>query len=157
VDASGSAPQEPAGGAGAVSGSALTRPGESGQDGLPAGSGTGARVVYSVHGQQVWLVGADGRVLRTFRVAPGDTAPSAGHHHVFGRRAAGTGGDGRRVEHTVLFAERDGMNVGFSAALAGSPDDTDPAQLGPGIRIGRADADALWRFAMIGTAVEVVR
>ena len=39
---------------------------------LPAGSGTGVRVVYSLDAERVWLVGADGQ----------------GHAHVHGRRRA---------------------------------------------------------------------
>jgi hypothetical protein len=124
---------------------------------VPAGSGSGERVVYSLVARRVWLVGADERVLRTFTVVGGTVAPVPGTHRVFARRLGGTGGDGVPVEHVVLFAATDGMNVGFSAAQDGALDPPDPAKRTGAVREDRADADAMWRLATIGSTVEVVR
>lgn len=124
---------------------------------LPPDSGSGQRVVFSVVDERVWLVGADDRVVRTYRVLEGNVLPSVGTHEVFARRAQGVGGDGRRVEHAVLFASVDGTNVGFSAAVDGSLTRPDPATQTAAIREHRPDGDALWRQATIGSPVEVVR
>jgi hypothetical protein len=129
------------------------------RDGLPQSSGTGARIVYSVAQQRVWLVGADGRVRRRYQVTSGGTPAPGGTHTVFARRAHGTGGDGRQVEHAVFFAQTDGANVGFSAPVRPLPPGrlSAPARLGAAIRESRADGQALWLFATIGRTVEVIR
>lgn len=158
--ASDAAPEEAAaatrGGGGAGSAHGLTA---SQRDGLPENSGTGARVVYSVAQQRVWLVGADGRVRRRYEVTSGGTPAPSGSHTVFARRAHGTGGDGRQVEHAVFFAQADGTNVGFSAPVRPLPPGrlSAPARLGAAIRESRADGEALWLFATIGRTVEVIR
>jgi hypothetical protein len=124
---------------------------------LPARSGVGQRVVYSVSRARVWLVGDNDRVLRTYPVVSGDIAPGRGTHRVFARRAQGTGGDGTHVDYVVLFASAGGTNVGFSAAANGSMAAPDPGKRTAAIRESRDDALALWQTATIGTTVEVVR
>ncbi|MEE4541810.1 hypothetical protein V2S66_07475 [Streptomyces sp. V4-01] len=128
------------------------------QNGLPPRSGSGARVVYSVARRQVWLVGPDERVRRRYQVTPGGTPPPGGTHTVFARRALGVGGDGRRVEHAVFFAQLGDTNVGFSAPVEPLPAGrlAERAKLGAAIRESRADGQALWLFATIGRTVEVI-
>ncbi|WP_328915560.1 MULTISPECIES: hypothetical protein [unclassified Streptomyces] len=126
------------------------------RQGLPADSGTGSRVVYSVGQARVWLVGDHDAVLRTYRVTAGGLAPSPGSHTVFARGAQGRGGDGEPVEHVVLFAATDGTNVGFSAALNGSLGPHVPDRRSGAIRQTRADGAALWQRAAIGSDIEVV-
>jgi hypothetical protein len=121
---------------------------------LPAHSGIGKRVVYSIGQQRVWLVDDGNKVQRTYAVVAGDVTPTKGLHHVFFRRDLGTGGDGKQVEHTVLFATRGVANIGFSAAVDGSV--PKPGGHGSAIRANRADTAALWQFATMGLAINVM-
>jgi hypothetical protein len=163
ADAAGSAPGHPLAAAGTSGGGVarpMAAPRESGnpQDprALPADSGSGERVVYSLTRGRVWLVTAAERVARTYPVTAGNLPATLGAHQVFARRAQGQGGDRAAVEHVVLFAETDGMNIGFSAAVDGSLVPPDPARQTTAIRQSRADAAALWRQATVGSTVEVV-
>ncbi|GAA2095743.1 hypothetical protein GCM10009759_24330 [Kitasatospora saccharophila] len=127
---------------------------------LPADSGTGVRVVYSLKDQQVWLVDPKkpNPVLASFKVVPGNTLPAAGTYSVASRTAAGTGTDGRQIEHVVRFAQQSGTVFGFSALVdekAPAPSQ-DPKKKTGGIRATRADGQALWDFAPNGTRVVVV-
>ncbi|WNI17315.1 hypothetical protein [Actinacidiphila sp. ITFR-21] len=121
---------------------------------LPAHSGAGERVVYSIGLRRVWLVDDEERALRTYPVTGGGVRPALGTHQVFARRAQGRGGDGAPVEHVVLFASTDGTNIGFSAATDRAPH---PPLRTAAIRQSRPDAAALWHQATIGSTVEVVR
>ncbi|MET9392765.1 hypothetical protein ABZY20_20620 [Streptomyces sp. NPDC006624] len=124
---------------------------------LPDGSGKGARVVYSLRGDRVWLVGANGKVARTFEVAPSAVDPAPGSYAVTSRSNAVTGSDGIPVEHVVRFTSVDGVVVGFSAAVDESKAAPDPRVRTGGIRESRADGAAMWTFATIGRKVVVVR
>ncbi|MFC7013149.1 hypothetical protein ACFQMH_15795 [Streptomyces viridiviolaceus] len=124
---------------------------------LPGNSGSGERVVYSVDDDRVWLVGPDNRVQRTFRVAPSTVDPPPGTYTVTSRSKRITGSDGVPVEHVVRFTDVDGVVVGFSAAVNGSPAKPDPNVRTGGIRETRADGDAMWRFATTGLPVVVIR
>lgn len=126
-------------------------------DALPAGSGSGERVVYGVGAHRVWLVDAHGQVVRTFQVLAGDVPPALGTHRVFARKERGPGADGTPVEHVVLFASTGSANVGFSAAADGSHSPSDPHRLAAAIREQPADAEVTWQRATIGSIVEVVR
>lgn len=126
---------------------------------LPAGSGTGRRVVYSLARHRVWLVAAGGTVSRTYEVASGTVSPAPGTYPVTtaGRTAATTGTDGTPIEHIVLFTSAQGVVVGFSSADDGAFPTPDPAKKTGGIREHLADGDAMWTFATAGTKVVVVR
>ncbi|MCX4764392.1 hypothetical protein OG562_26220 [Streptomyces sp. NBC_01275] len=124
---------------------------------LPGGSGKGERVVYSVDDDRVWLVGANGRTMRTFKVTPGTVDPLPGTYVVTSRAAAVTGTDGAPIEHVVRFAGVNGVTVGFSAAVDGSTSAPDSSVRTGGIRQSRADGDAMWIFATIGEPVVVIR
>ncbi|MCZ9352022.1 hypothetical protein NGM36_19985 [Streptomyces mutabilis] len=126
-------------------------------DALPAGTGRGERVVYSVDDDRVWLVGADNRVRRTFRVTPSTVDPAPGTYAVTSRSNRVTGSDGIPVEHVVRFTSVDGVVIGFSAAVDGSMAKPDPDERTGGIRETRADGDAMWEFATIGQQIVVVR
>ncbi|NUS11174.1 MAG: hypothetical protein HOY69_07165 [Streptomyces sp.] len=121
---------------------------------LPLHSGIGKRVVYSIGQQRVWLVEDGTTVARTYAVVAGSVRPSKGLHHVFFRRDLGKGGDGKQVEHTVLFAMTGGVNIGFSAAVDGTL--PKPGTQSSAIRGSRADTAALWQFATMGLAIEVM-
>jgi hypothetical protein len=124
---------------------------------LPDGSGEGARVVYSLRGNRVWLVGGDETVTRTFKVAPSTVDPSPGSYSVTSRSNAVTGSDGVPVEHVVRFTSVDGVVIGFSAAVNDSPPAPAPKARTGGIRESRPDGEAMWTFATIGRKVVVIR
>ncbi|MFD5158436.1 hypothetical protein ACFWMJ_10245 [Streptomyces hawaiiensis] len=127
---------------------------------LPGGSGKGARVVYSLRRDRVWLVAGDEAVSRTFEVDPSAVDPAPGSYSVTSRSNAVTGSDGVPVEHVVRFATVNGVVIGFSAAVAGPSAPApapDPKVRTGGIRESRADGDAMWTFATIGRKVVVVR
>jgi hypothetical protein len=123
----------------------------------PDGSGTGARVVYSVRDARVWLVDADGTVRRSFPVTPGTVDPPPGSYSVTSRSNAVTGTDGTAVEHVVRFTSVGGVTIGFSAAVDGATPTADPATPAGGIRETREDGSVMWDFALIGRKVVVVR
>jgi hypothetical protein len=126
---------------------------------LPAHSGKGARVVYSLHADRVWVVGASGHAVRTFRVYPGTVDPTMGVHKVYGRSATGVGGDGVAIVDVVRFAQTGPTVIGFSAARNGSvPSSPSPGSTVKtgGIREHLADAASLWKVATVGTEVIVV-
>lgn len=123
---------------------------------LPAGSGTGVRVVYSMDQDRVWLVGEGDTVKRTFRVTPGSVDPAPGVYAVTSRSNTITGSDGAAVEHVVRFTSVESVTIGFSAAVDGSTLPPNPAVKTGGIRESRADGNAMWDFATIGRAVAVI-
>ncbi|MDX2547886.1 hypothetical protein ACOT81_29400 [Streptomyces sp. WI04-05B] len=124
---------------------------------LPAGSGAGRRVVYSLEDDRVWLVGTDGRARRSFTVAPGTVDPAPGSYLVTSRSNSITGTDGTPIEHVVRFTGVDGVAIGFSAAVDLPPQQADPEARTGGIRETRTDGDAMWEFATIGEKVVVIR
>ncbi|MFJ3879961.1 hypothetical protein ACIPW5_21215 [Streptomyces sp. NPDC090077] len=123
---------------------------------VPADSGSGARVVYSVSQKRVWLVTEDGKEPRTFTVMPSTVHPVPGSYAVSSRAGTVTGTDGVPIEHVVRFASTDGIAIGFSARVDGSMPAPDTTKKTGGIRMGRADGDATWAFATIGAKVVVV-
>ncbi|MFE5482156.1 hypothetical protein [Streptomyces sp. NPDC056527] len=123
---------------------------------VPANSGKGARVVYALAERRVWLVDAKGQATHTFSVMPSTVSPAPGSYTVSSRSGAVTGSDGMRIEHVVRFATVQDVSVGFSAAVDGSLPTPDPERKTGGIRMKRADGDAMWTFAAIGAKVVVV-
>ncbi|MFE6228849.1 MULTISPECIES: hypothetical protein [unclassified Streptomyces] len=123
---------------------------------VPAASGTGERVVYALRDRRVWLVDGKNKAVRTFVVAPSSVSPAPGAYAVTSRSGSVTGSDGVQIEHVVRFASVDGVTVGFSAAVDGSMPAADPTKRTGGIRMKRADGDAMWTFASIGAKVVVV-
>ncbi|MET9295143.1 hypothetical protein [Streptomyces sp. NPDC003077] len=123
---------------------------------VPGDSGQGKRVVYSLSAKRVWLVAEDGKVVRTFEVAPSTVNPAPGTYKVIDRDPSVTGSDGVPVEHVIKFATVGHVVVGFSAALDGSmPDPNSPKKTG-GIREKRDDGSAMWDFAAKETQVVVL-
>lgn len=125
---------------------------------LPAVSGSGKRVVYALEDRQVWLVDEAGKVTRTFEVMPSTLSPQPGTYQVVTPRQgpATRGSDGVTIEHVVRFAMADGVAVGFSAAVDGSMESPDPSLKTGGVRMSRADGDAMWKFATVRTKVVVL-
>ncbi|MDX3236042.1 hypothetical protein PV392_10155 [Streptomyces sp. ME03-5709C] len=147
-----------AGGTGASPAAASPSPSPERKDELPAASGSGTRVVYSLRTDRVWLVGEDGTVRATYSVVPGTVDPAPGTYSVTSRSAAGIGGDGAAIEHVVRFATVDSVVIGFSAAKDGSlPEAPPPGRQTGGIREKRTDGATLWKFAAVGSKIVVVR
>ncbi|MEU8777841.1 hypothetical protein [Streptomyces sp. NPDC048606] len=123
---------------------------------VPADSGTGTRVVYSISQKRVWLVPEDGSQPKTFAVMPSTVHPVTGTYVVGSRSGSVTGSDGVPIEHVVRFATSDGISVGFSARVDGAMPEPDPTKRTGGIRMSRGDGDAMWAFATISAKVVVV-
>ncbi|MEU9142657.1 hypothetical protein [Streptomyces sp. NPDC048349] len=123
---------------------------------VPEGSGTGVRVVYSVGQKRVWLVGEAGQEPKSFTVMPSTVHPKAGSYLVGSRSGAVTGSDGVPIEHVVRFTSVEGVAIGFSARADGATPAPDPNRKTGGIRMTKADGDAMWAFATINSKVVVV-
>ncbi|MFB8102201.1 MULTISPECIES: hypothetical protein [Streptomyces] len=123
---------------------------------VPADSGTGDRVVYALKDRRVWLVEGDEKALRTFTVMPSPVSPPPGTYQVSSRSGTVQGSDGVPIEHVVRFANVGEVAVGFSAAQDGSMEAPDPTSKTGGVRMKRADGNAMWSFATVGAKVVVV-
>ncbi|PZT76162.1 MULTISPECIES: hypothetical protein [unclassified Streptomyces] len=123
---------------------------------VPAGSGTGKRVVYALADRRVWLVDAKNRATATFRVMPSPVSAVPGTFSVTSRSGSVKGSDGVPIEHVVRFATVNDVTIGFSAATDGSMEEPDPTVKTGGVRMSREDGDAVWRFATVGVKVVVV-
>ncbi|EST27546.1 hypothetical protein [Streptomyces roseochromogenus] len=135
---------------------ASTRPKPPAPPVLPAASGVGRRIVYSIGGKRVWLVDATGKATRTFTVWPGTVNPQPGRYSIIKRIQSLKGSDGVEIEHVMYFTVASGVNIAFSNALDGSsPPPADGKKLG-GIRMDKEDGAALWSFGDQGTGVAVV-
>lgn len=133
---------------------------------LPAGSGTGKRVVVSKSRQRVWLVDAAGTVRRSYLVSGMTSQPDPGSYRVFVRQAATSSAvDDSTMKWFVGFTrgKYQGATIGFHD-IPRTPDgelEQTRAQLGTPLSAGcfrqwEDDAEALWAFAPIGTRVVVV-
>lgn len=123
---------------------------------VPADSGAGARVVYALKDRRVWIVDAREKSLRTFTVMPSSVSPLPGAYRVTSRSGSIKGSDGVPIEHVVRFANVEDVAVGFSAAQDDSMQRPDPTTKTGGVRMRRADGDALWTFATVGVKIVVV-
>ena len=128
---------------------------------VPANSGSGSRIVYSLAEKRVWLIGSDGTtVTRTFPIVPGTVPVPTGTYHVSKRTSGETGSDGTSVQYVVFFDNPATVNLSTAFAfdtvadVSGLP----PAPTGKtgAVRMAQADAGAVWYFAPIGTLVVVV-
>lgn len=130
---------------------------------LPAGSGTGRRVVFDQSAQRVWLVQDSGEVARTYLVS-GSVLPNLdpGTYAVYSTSRWAVGiQDSGVMEYMVRFTRGDSAAIGFHSIPEknGEPLQT-RAQLGTPqshgcIRQDLPDAIALWDFAPEGTTVVV--
>lgn len=132
---------------------------------VPAGTGTGKRIVFSETDQRVWLVDEDDTVERTY-LASGSVLDNLqpGTYEVYSKSRWAVGIDDSGVmEYFVRFTRGpSGAAIGFHTIPTknGEPLQT-RAQLGTPqshgcIRQRTADAIALWDFAPLGTTVVVV-
>lgn len=133
--------------------------------GLPADSGSGRRVVYSVGQQRVWWVESDGLPVHTYLVSGKANTPKPGTYHVFSKSLNTTSVNGAaRMTHMVRFAHGRGAAIGFHSIpvnRAGKPLQSE-AELGQYrsagcVRQSNGNAAFLYAWAPIGTAVVVVK
>ncbi|QBR91932.1 L,D-transpeptidase [Nocardioides euryhalodurans] len=132
---------------------------------LPAGSGEGRRVVFSEGRQRVWIVTADGQVLRTYLVSGSlHDNLDPGTYEVYSRSLDAVGiDDSGTMRYFVRFTQGDsGAAIGFhdipvddgervqTAAELGTPTSHGC------IRQRTRDAELMWDFARLGTTVVVV-
>ncbi|MGW4230887.1 hypothetical protein ACWEF9_16615 [Streptomyces sp. NPDC004980] len=159
--ASANAPESVAAPSAEASGSASAKPSEKPAAPkepltVPADSDSGARVVYALKDRRVWIVDGEEKSLRTFAVMPSSVSPLPGVYTVTSRSGTIKGSDGVLIEHVVRFANVDDVSVGFSAAQDGSMESPDPTMKTGGVRMKRADGNALWTFATVGVKIVVV-
>ncbi|MEV7977124.1 hypothetical protein [Streptomyces sp. NPDC086519] len=113
---------------------------------VPAASGTGRRIVYSLGARRVWTVDASDKATRTFTVWPGTVSPDPGTYMISRTLASTTGSDGVQIEHILYFASKSGLSVAFSNAVDGSSPPPAAGKQTSGIRMRTADGAALWTF-----------
>ncbi|MBO9521640.1 MAG: L,D-transpeptidase [Nocardioidaceae bacterium] len=131
---------------------------------LPAGTGSGRRVVFSESAQRVWLVDASNRVVSTYLVSGSVTDNlQPGKYDVYSKSRWAVGVDDSGVmQYFVRFAHGPNAAIGFhsiptkngralqTVAQLGSP------QSHGCIRQKLTDAQRMWDFASVGTNVVVV-
>jgi hypothetical protein len=130
---------------------------------LPANSGEGRRMVFSLSSQRIWWVESDGSVIRTGLGSGQHDSPVPGTYAVYSRTEFATGLDGSKMQKFVRFTKGpNGWAIGFHSVptVAGLPVQTE-AELGQPlshgcIRQGQADADFTWQFAPVGSTVVVL-
>jgi lipoprotein-anchoring transpeptidase ErfK/SrfK len=133
---------------------------------LPAGSGSGKRIVYGIAAQQVWLVDDTNAVTRTYPVSGSKYDQlQPGTYEVFSKSESTTSWHGTEsMEYMVRFHRGARANIGFHDipvdTLTGTEVQT-LSELGTPlsdgcIRQDVADAKALWDFAPVGTLVVVL-
>lgn len=129
---------------------------------LPANSGTGRRVVYSIGQQRVWWVESDGTVVNTYLVSGRAGEPDKGTYSVYSKSRYASSGSAR-MEYMIRFAWGRNLAIGFHSipTVNGRPLQSE-SQLGTFqshgcVRQRVSDAAALWNWAPVGTRVDVVK
>jgi hypothetical protein len=134
---------------------------------LPADSGTGRRIVYAQHRGHVWVVGADGLVVRDYPVTGRIGRPSPGSYRVFSKSPTAVNPIAKvRFDLMVRFAHGiTGAAIGFHTIprwYDGRPIQRENQlgqMIGAGgcVRQSKADARWLYRWAKVGDRVVVLR
>ena len=131
---------------------------------VPAGTGAGRRVVFSIEEQRVWLVNAKNQPVSTYLVSGSVTDNlKPGQYDVYSRSRWAVGIDDSGVmQYFVRFTRGKNAPIGFHSipTKQGKALQTE-AQLGTPqshgcIRQRITDAQKLWDFAPVGTDVVVV-
>lgn len=151
---------------GARSGYSAARPGDAASEttaAVPRRSGSGRRVVFSESEQRVWLVGAAGRVRRTYPVS-GSIYDNLdpGSYEVYSRSERAWGiDDSGTMRYFVRFTHGENAAIGFhdipvdDGRRVQRLDELGTPTSHGCIRQRRRDARALWAFAPVGTRVVV--
>ncbi|MEY9927959.1 hypothetical protein ABH926_002593 [Catenulispora sp. GP43] len=126
---------------------------------LPASSGTGKRMVYSLSKARIWLVGPDEKVQLSAAVVPSTVTPAAGTYAVSKRIANNQSADRVAVQYEVLWGPKNDTTkfaMEAVASLAGDEMPPKPEAKTGGVRLTQNDALAVWQFAALQTQVVVV-
>ncbi len=133
---------------------------------LPTDSGSGKRVVYAIGAQRVWLVGASGKVQRTYLVSGGKDAAllKPGTYQVTSMsRHAIAYNHKSTMNYMVRFATGHHAPIGFhdvpardDGSLVQSRSELGTPLSSGCIRQWISDAKALWEFVSVDTAVAVI-
>ncbi len=131
---------------------------------VPPASGEDRRVVFDMGAQRVWLVEASGAVRRTYLVSGSLTDNlDAGSYSVYSKSEQAWGiDDSGTMRYMVRFAHGKRAAIGFhdipirDGRLVQTRAELGAPQSHGCIRQARPDAQALWRFAPVGTPVVVV-
>jgi lipoprotein-anchoring transpeptidase ErfK/SrfK len=128
---------------------------------VPAGSGNGRRIVYSITGQRVWLVADDNTLVRSYKVSGRVNEPNVGVYHVYSKSLNASSGSAR-MHYMIRFAHGRNLAIGFHSipTVRGRPLQSE-AQLGTYqshgcVRQSVGDAVYLWLWAPVGTPVVVL-
>jgi len=134
---------------------------------VPADSGSGRRIVFDMSDQRVWLVArSEGKdqVQRTYLVSGSVTDNlQPGAYSVYSKSLRAWGiEDSGTMQYMVRFAHGANAAIGFhdipelNGAKVQSRDELGTPRSHGCIRQWRPDAQALWKFAPVGTKVVVV-
>jgi lipoprotein-anchoring transpeptidase ErfK/SrfK len=138
----------------------LTRP-------LPPASGSGRRIVYAERSAHLWVVGADGTVLRDYKVTGRIDRPRAGTYHVWSKSETTSNPKEKLTfDLMVRFARGyTGAPIGFHTiprTYSGHPIQSEsqlgtPVGRGGCVRQSRIDATWLYSWVRVGDTVVVLR
>jgi len=133
---------------------------------LPAGSGTGRRIVYQESTMHLWVVEADGVVTRDYPVTGRPGWPLPGVYHVFTKSVAALSPAYHvSFDWMVAFAHGHRLPIGFhsiprwiSSGLPIQSQSTLGAPIGEGGCVRQRPVDAKWLYtwAALGTTVVVL-
>jgi hypothetical protein len=128
---------------------------------VPANTGSGRRIVYSVTGERVWLVDDNNELVRSYKVSGRVNTPGRGIYHVYSKSLNASSG-AARMRFMIRFAHGHNLAIGFHSipTINGRPMQSE-AQLGTYqshgcVRQAVPDAFFLWLWAPVGTAVVVI-
>jgi len=129
---------------------------------VPAGSGDGRRIVYTVSGQRVWLVGEANDVQYSYQVSGRAAMPAAGTYAIYSKSRFAFSGS-VRMQFMMRFARGRKLAIGFHSIPVrrnGSPLQSE-AELGQYrshgcVRQALSDAALAWDWAPVGTRVVVL-
>ena len=134
---------------------------------LPKGSGTGRRIVYQQSSMHLWVIEADGTVVRDYPVTGRPGWPRVGTYQVFSKAInAASPRYGVTFGWMLRFAHGHALSIGFHSIPrwmdSGKPIQSESslgAPIGHGGCVRQREVDAKWLFqwAPVGTKVVVLR
>jgi lipoprotein-anchoring transpeptidase ErfK/SrfK len=128
---------------------------------VPANTGSGRRIIYSVTGQRVWLVDDNNELVKSYKVSGRVNTPLRGVYRVYSKSLNASSGSAR-MRFMIRFAHGHNLPIGFHSipTIRGKPMQSE-SQLGTYqshgcVRQAVPDAFYLWLWAPVGTLVVVI-